>query len=323
MKMSDAAVNLFAKMQETAQVQNVMNDPQLSQQMPGIAAVVNGMQIPKNHVAEECIVRYGKDMLETEINRTILSQSLQQSGLQVAEEDIHREIARAAESLGHLDPNGEVNVERWLNFVTGNDLTKVDFYIEDEVWPTVATKKLVESSVSVSDEDLQKGYEANFGPRVEVLVIVTTDHRQSLKVWNMASANPTADYFGKLAFQYSVEPASKNNYGQVPPIQKHGGRAELEKEAFNLRPGEISKVVQVGEHWVIMFCQGQTEPIVTEFNAVKNELHKNILEKKMRLAMFERFQQIRENAQIDNFLLGTSQTGKAAVQAARQTNPQR
>ncbi len=321
-KMADAAAEMFAQMQKTAQIQNVMNDPRLSQQMPGVAAIVNNTQVLKNQVAEQCIVRYGKEMLETEINRKLLMQALERNGRRVQQEDIDAEIARAAESIGHLNKDGSVDIDRWLKFVTGNDLSKVDFYIEDEVWPTVATKKLVENSVSVTQEDMQKGFEANFGPRVEVLVVVANDHRQALKVWNMASANPTAEYFGQLANQYSVEPASKNNFGQVPPIQRHGGRAELEKEAFGLQTGEISKVVQVGEHWVIMYCQGRTEPVVTDFDAVKDELHRNILEKKMRLAMSDKFFQLKEEAQIDNFLAGTSQTGKAAVQSVRQAQDQ-
>ena len=82
------------------------------------------------------------------------------------------------------------------------------------------------------------------------------------------------------------------------------------------------KVVQVGEHWVIMFCQGRTTPRVTDFDAVKDELFRDIREKKMRIAMAERFQKLRKQSQIDNFLAGTSQTGAAAVQAARtQSSP--
>jgi len=37
----------------------------------------------------------------------------------------------------------------------------------------------------------------------------------------------------------------------------------------------------------------------------------------MRLAMGEEMQRIRADAQIDNYLTGTSQTGKAKVRAAR------
>lgn len=316
-KLADVANKMFNRLQEEAEIVNVMNDPQLSKQMPGVAATVNGIKILKTVVGEECIDRFGPEMVETEINRTILLQAIKKAGIQVDPKDIDAEIARAAEAVGKLNKDGTVNVNEWLAFVTNNDLSKVDFYIEDEVWPTVALKKFVASKVEVTQEDLNKGFEANYGPRVEVLAMVLDDHRRALKYWGMASANPTPDFFGQLANQYSIEPASKANFGAVPPIRKHGGRPELEKEAFQLQAGELSKVIQVGEHWIILLCQGRTEPVVTDFDVVKEELRKNILEKKMRLAMAETFQQLREQAQIDNYMAGTSQPGAEAVRAAR------
>ena len=322
-KLIGSAREMFSKMQKNSKIVNVMNDPKLSREMPGVAAVVNGVKILKNQVGEECIARFGAEMTEAEINRTILIQALKKSGIRVEPEDIENEIARLAESIGHLNKDGTVNTDDWLALMTNNDLSKVDFYIEDEVWPTVALKKLVVDSVSVTEEDMNKGFEANFGPRVEVLVIVNQDHRTALKVWNLASANPTAEYFGKLANQYSVEPASKNNFGAVPPIQKHGGRPELEKEAFSLKAGELSKVVQVGEYWISMFCLGRTDPVVSDFEAVKDELHKNIFEKKLQLAIGEEFRELKKLAQIDNFLAGTSQPGEAAIKSARKLEPSR
>ncbi|MEM7785275.1 MAG: peptidylprolyl isomerase, partial [Planctomycetota bacterium] len=313
-KLRSAALNLFEQMQSTAKIVNVMNDPELGRQMPGVAAQVNGRNIMLNHVAEDCISHYGAQILESEITRQILLDALEQSGLQVSQEDINAEIARAAEANF-----GEINTDEWLKYVTNNDLSKVEFYIEDEVWPTVAMKKLVEKSVDVTQEDMQKGFDANFGEMVEVLAIVTGDQRSALKVWNMASKNPTADFFGKLAKQYSMEPASKNNYGAVPPIRKNGGQPELEKEAFSLQRGELSKVVQVGKHWLILYCLGRTDPVVTDSDAVKEEIYKDILEKKLRLAMANEFQKLREEAQIDNFLAATSQPGKAAIRQARQS----
>lgn len=316
-KLADAATQLFKNLQNTVKVTNVMNNAELSQQMPGIAALVDNTKITKRYVAEECITRFGKGMLDTEINRTLLVQALQQQKKQVDQNDINEEISMAAERFGYVKSDGSVDVDKWLTFVTQNDSDKIDFYVEDEVWPSVALKKLVAEYVQITEEDMQKGFEANFGPRVEVLAILCNDHRQALKVWQMATANPDHEYFGKLANQYSIEPASKSNFGQVPPIQKHGGRPELEAEAFRLQSGEISKVVQVGEHWVIMYCQGRTTPRVTDFDAVKDELYRDIKEKKMRIAMAEQFEKLRTESQIDNFLSGTSQAGAAAVQAAR------
>lgn len=322
-KLTDAAASLFKRLQEATKVVNVVNDPELSQKYPGVAAMVGDqVQIRTLDLAEECIVRYGQDILQAEIDRTLLLQALKAANKQVSQDDINNEIRRAAESFGYRKTDGSIDLQAWLTFVTDGNLKKVDFYVSDVVWKSVALKKLVESRVEVTTEDLQKGFEANFGQKVECLAIMLRDQRTALKVWQMASANPTEEYFGQLAKQYSVEPASQNNNGQVPPIRRHSGRPDLEEEAFSLKSGEISKVVQVGEYYIILFCQGMTEPVVTEFDAVKEHLYQDILEKKLRLAMEDEFLAIRGDAQIDNFLAGTSQSGKALRAAAKQ-NEQR
>lgn len=321
-KLRGEAVKLFERLQENSTIINVMNNPEKRKQMPGIAAVVNGLQIQINKVAEDCIARFGTTMLDTEISRTILLQELKRNQIQVTQQDIDAELIRAATAKGYLKADGSVNLDQWLTYVTGGDRSKVDFYVEDEVWPAAALKKLVAASVQVTQEDLKKGFEANFGPRVEVLAILLGDNRTARKVWQMATADPTPEYFGKLAHEYSIEPATRNNYGEIEPIPRHGGQPALEKEAFRLKEREISQIVQVGQNFVILMCKGRTEPVVSDFNAVKEELHKDILEKKFRIAMANRFRSLRDAAQIDNFLSGTSQPGAAAVREARQMQPQ-
>ncbi len=315
-KLGDAATALFQEMQETAQIVNVYNDPELRKRLPGVAATVGSRQIMMEHVYEECITRFGRDVLQSEINRVVILQELQRKGLQVTDDDLRREIGRAAESFGIVKQDGTADINRWMAQVSQNDPSKTEIYVQDEVWPTVAMKKIVAPTVQVTDEDMQKGFEANFGPRVNVLAIVLQDQRTAQKVWEMARANSTEQYFGELAHQYSVEPASRANYGEVPPIQMHGGRPMLEEEAFRLKPGQISGLVSVGENWVILWCKGRTTPVVQEFDAVKDELYKDIMEKKLRIAMAEEFERLQSAAQIDNFLIGSSQPGAGAQPGA-------
>jgi hypothetical protein len=170
-------------------------------------------------------------------------------------------------------------------------------------------KKLVGGTIQVTQDDLQRGFESNFGERVELLAIVLGNHRQAQKVWEMARNNPTDQFFGELAHQYSIEPTSRANFGKVPPIRKHGGQPLVEKEAFRLKAGELSGVVAIGDQYVILRCQGRTKPVVTEFNLVQDELQKDLHEKKLRIAMAKEFDRLKESAQIDNFLTGTSQLG--------------
>lgn len=315
-KLRSVASDLFRQMQEAARVQNVLNNPQLRQQMPGIAATVNGTPIPIRDLAEECIVRHGHEVLDGEINRQLLRQELARAGRTVEKADIDREIARAAESFGYLTPAGQPDVPRWLQHVVEQDGGTVDLYVRDAVWPSVALKKLVGSQVQVTNEDLKKSFEANYGPRVQVLAIVLDNQRQANKVWNMAKANETEQFFGKLAEQYSTEPVSAANKGRVPPIQRHSGRPTIEKAAFELKPGKISGLINAGNKWVILFCLGRTKQIVTEMDeTIRTELFKDIHEKKLRLEMAKKFDEIKETAQIDNFLAGTSQSGRRDRQA--------
>jgi parvulin-like peptidyl-prolyl isomerase len=304
------SANLFQKLQSQAQVVNVYKTPDLQRQYPGVAAAVNGQQISMAQLSDECIARYGKDVLEGEINRLLLVQELRRSGKTVEDADIDREVMRAADAYNYLKKDGTPDVQAWLKAVTESDGTTVELYVRDAVWPSAALKKLVGETVQVTEEDLKKGFESNFGERVEVMAIILTNHRQAQEVWEMARNNPTEQFFGELAHQYSVEPTSKANYGRVPPLRRHSGQPTMEKEAFRLKPGELSGIVAVGDNYVILRCNGRTQPVVKEFAAVKDELFKDIQEKKLRLAMAKEFDRLKETAQIDNFLAGSSQPAR-------------
>ena len=101
----------------------------------------------------------------------------------------------------------------------------------------------------------------------------------------------------------------------MPPIRKNGGQPLLEKEAFTLKPGELSGVVQVAGNYVILFCEGYTKPIKTTYEEVKDMLYRDIQEKKMRLAMAKTFAGLKDEARIDNFLTGNIKAPKREEQS--------
>lgn len=316
-KLTSESGSIMEELQKRYEVVNVYNDAKLRTQMPGVAATIGNQQIKVRNLSEECIARHGKQVLDGEINRELLTSALNAKRLQVAQADIDAEVDRAADAYGYLTPEGKIDREGWLEFVTQQDGVTVDLYVRDAVWPTAALKKLVEGSVKVTQEDMQKAFEANFGRRVEVLAIVCNSDRQAQQVWKMASQNQSNEFFGELASKYSVEPGSRENFGQVPPIAMHGGRPQLEKIAFGLKTGELSGLVNAGQQWIILKCLGQTEPVVVDPEEVKSDLHKDILEKKTRISMNKTFDKIHTEAQIDNFLAGTTQAGRAGRTASK------
>ena len=307
----DASTTIFQKLQQGAEVVNVYNDPSTRQKYPGVAAMINGQQITIRQLAEECIARHGHAVLDDEINHKLLRQSLDKAGKKVNEKDIDVEIARAAEAYGFITRENKPDIERWLEEVTGQEGIDVKTYIRDAVWPSVALKKLVVDDVKVTSEDLNRGFEANYGERVDVLAIVLSNQRVAQEVWDMARGNKNMRFFGELASQYSIEPVSRANLGEVPPVRRFSGQPAIEQEAFSLSGDDpLSAIVAVADKYIIMFYKGRTEPVVEELSVVQDELAKDLKEKKMRVAMAQRFDDIRDGAQIDNFLSGASQSGR-------------
>tara|TARA_R110002049_G_scaffold72490_2_gene187125 strand:- start:146737 stop:148533 length:1797 start_codon:yes stop_codon:yes gene_type:complete len=320
-KMRGAAGELFTRLQKQAQVTKVLGDEVASQQNPGVAAIVNGQQVTIAAVTQECVKRHGAEVLEGEINRKLLNQALNKSKQTVTAADIDAEIQRASKSYGYVRNDGSADVDAWIESVTSDGNTTKEIYIHDAVWPSVALKKLVQDEITVSEEDLQRGFEAAFGPRVEVLAIVLSDQRSAQKVWEMARDNPTDQFFGQLAEQYSVEPVSSSNSGKVPPIRKYGGQPAIEREAFAMKAGDLSGIVATGDQYIIMRCQGFTEPIVTDINAVRDELISDLTEKKTSLAMSEEFDRLKDSAEIDNFLAAAKATDRVATSPPAASQP--
>ncbi|MDP7014256.1 MAG: peptidylprolyl isomerase [Pirellulaceae bacterium] len=314
-KLKQEAAKIFEELQKDAQVVKIFGDPQLERQHPGHAAHIDNKPLLISQLGEECLVRHGKSVLEGEINRHLLLQALRQKGIAVNQQDIDYEIARAADSFGYVTDDGKPDVQKWINDVTNGDRSQIDLYIRDAVWPSVALKKLVGGRVKVTEDDLRKGFESNYGPRVEALAIVVGSQREAQKVWQMARDNPTDEFFGQLANQYSIEPTSKANYGRVPPIRRFSGQEHLEKEAFRLEPGELSGLIAVDDRFIILRSLGQTKPMVDGVDDVRAELQRDMLEKKLRLAMAEEFDRLTKNAKVDNRLARPSRATVAPASA--------
>ena len=141
-KLRATSASLFQRLQEAAKVVNVYNDANLRKQMPGVAATINGQKISIQQLAEECIVRNGKDVLDGEINRRLLQQALKKKSQQVAEADIGRGDRAAADAYGYLKPDGSPDIEKWLKDVTKEEGATIELYVRDAVWPSVALEEI-------------------------------------------------------------------------------------------------------------------------------------------------------------------------------------
>ena len=332
-KIRTVAHDVFRELEKKAKVDYVFKDPK--RRNSGIAATLNGKTITTAELREACFERHGKEVLEGTINRKLIEQACKKANITITKDDLAEEVRRAAAiSVPPLE-DGSADIKGWIDLVTEKQGVSYEIYMHDSVWPSVALRKLAGDECKVSEEDIERGFEANYGPQVRCLAIVLTDLRLAQRLWKTAREKRDAllavrkqqladgndsktadklffdtykDFFGDLAEQYSVEPGSKRLRGQVPPIQKWGGQPALEKEAFTLKAGDLSGIVQVADKYVILFCQGMTKPLNINRASAESLIIEDLREKKLRMAMGKYFQRLQDFATIDNFIAGTTQS---------------
>ena len=323
-KLRNVAADVFQALQKTSHVENIFNNPKRSSELPGVAALINGNPVTIRELGERCIERYGDKVLDGMIHRRLVEQACAKRQIAVTDRDLDEEIARAAAAMMPPRKDGSPDVEQWIKMITEQQKVTPDVYRHDSVWPKVALMKLAGDKVDVTAEDLQHGYENNYGPRARCRVIVLDNLRTAQDVWKRARQDPTVKNFGELASKFSIEASSRALQGEVPPLPRWGGQPLIEKEAFQLKAGEISGVIQLeGGRCVILYCEGMTEGTKVEFKAVRDLIYDDVREKKISINMANLFQKLKDDSTIDNYLAGTSQLSKhaQAEEARRMTQP--
>jgi len=118
--------------------------------------------------------------------------------------------------------------------------------------------------------------------------------------------------------EFSIDPNSRALGGVIPPIPRHAGNEKLEEVVFKLKENEISSVVQVGvNQYMIVLCEGRTEQVVTELTSdVETMLRDQLTEEKVQQSVAKVFENLKDNARVENILTGTVQGGEKKPAAA-------
>jgi len=305
-KLPQVASEVFNELRERAQVKIIFGNPALHAQYPGVAAILNGQPISIRELAEICIQKHGENVLSDMIHRLIIEQAARREGIIISEQDIDNEIRELAYKHLPLQMNGEPNVELWLRRATEGTGLSLPMYRKNVIVPLVSLKRLTHPLVQVTEEDIQRSFEANFGKRVRCLAIFFRAHdtRRAQEVWQMANRHRTEENFGDLAERWSFDPDSRMGRGVIPPIARHTGQPILEREAFSLQPGELSQIIQVDDHLVILFCVGFVDPVPVRIEDVREYLVADIFEKKQQVIINRLFERLYEQAVLTNHLTG-------------------
>ena len=261
---------------------------------PDTVAIVNGQRITRDHLANECIRRFGEDVLESEVNKRLILTACAQRGIQVTPEQVEAEVGRMAKKF-------DVPKDQWLAMLKDERGITPTQYRRDIVWPTLALKRIAAKSLQVTPAELARAFESEYGPMVKVRMIATKSKSNAEKI--LAAARKQPARFGELAKEYSEDVNSAAARGMIPPIRKHVGDPQVEKVAFALKKGEISTVIPVSGQYVILRCDGHLaarELGPNQRKAIEVALKDRIAESKLRGEGKKIFAKLQEQAEIVN-----------------------
>ena len=259
-----------------------------------VAYLYQNEVITRAELGEYLIARFGPERLEFLINRKIVEMEGRKRNIFVTDAEVEDRFRQDLRSFGKNVPLTEKDFETQVLRRFNKTLYE---WKEDVVRPKIMMEKIVKPMVKVTDQDVQDGFEARFGPKVECRMIVLEKGNSEVvhNVWLDARRGP--DQFMEQARKQFI-PNLAADGGRVPAIHKHFGDKNLEDAAFRLRPKEISEPITMPDKTsVILMCERLIPPDVTvKYTNEYLRIHREVEEMRIAQKIPEVFTEMRKFA---------------------------
>jgi hypothetical protein len=254
-----------------------------------VAYLYENMPISREELGEYLIARFGQERIDFLINRRIVEMACQSKGIYVTDLEIETQFKEELKAF----PN--MTAQDFYNQILKRFNKSLYEWKEDVIRPKLMLSKLCRPMVEVTQQDLVNAFEARYGPKVECRMIAFQKGDKHMKeVWTKISQGEAE--FAAYATQQFLENLRATG-GKIPPIHKHFGDAKIEEAAFNLKPGQITPLMEMPDSTVVLKCDKHLPADLTKtFDSVRLDLHKEMTEVKLAQKMNEYFAELRKQA---------------------------
>ncbi len=268
-----------------------------------VVAYINGnTPITREDLGEYLIARQGVDKLELLVNKKIIEVAAQKAGIEVTAAEIDAAIDRDLGVMGNVK-RGEF-IARILKQY-GKTLYE---WKEDVIRPRLMLEKMVKAQIKVTDDDLQKAFQAQYGPKVECRIIIWPKGEEKIALNAYDKIRASEEGFNEAACKQAIGHLAAVG-GRIQPIARHAGvHPEVEQQAFTLKPGDLSRLITTPEGTV---CIKVDRPVPadekTKFDDVRKDLEKHCFDAKVTKEIPEIMKRLRDEAK-PVFILRRPQT---------------
>lgn len=264
-----------------------------------VAYIYKDQPITREDLGEYLIARFGAERVEFLVNRRIVEQECKAKGVYVTDAEVQAQLALDLKSFGGISEKEFVT-----NILKRFNKTLYEWK-EDVIRPKLALSKLCRPLVVVTETDLKQAFEASYGPRVQCRMICFQkgQRRAAEDCWQ--KVKDSEENFRQFAKQQFI-PALAMKGGEIPPIHRHFPDPEIEKEAFSLKPGQISRILTIKDGTEVILKCDKHVPADTgkKFEDERVALHRGLFEVKLNQKIPEVFAELRQKAAPEILLRG-------------------
>jgi parvulin-like peptidyl-prolyl isomerase len=291
-KLNAAIPAMFAKIKQEANPQLTKQAPlpaqfdpahppvRIDHADPRVLAVVYGnVAVTREDLGDFLIVRGGFDKIELLVNRRIIEWEAAKRGVSIAPEELEAAKKAYVNQLG-ID---NVTVADFIKHVLPRQKMTEYAWIEDIIKPELLMAKLCRPRVKISEDDLNKAFENQYGEKREAKIIIwrKDEFRIALKQWD--EARKGADSFDRIARSQS-DPNVAGAAGRVAPIGRYplADNPLIAETVFKLEVGEVSQLFETPAGIMCVKCTGKVPPVAgVKLENVRTGLEKLLFDQKL------------------------------------------
>jgi hypothetical protein len=242
-----------------------------------VAFIYGNIPVTRQDLGEFLIARGGADKLELVVNKMIIEHECKKRGITVTEKEMEAALVEDLEGLS-------IKKADFVRAVLPRYGKTLYEWMEDVIRPRLLLSKICQGRVKVDDADLKRQFEREYGEKRQVQIIMWPNG-DNLKVIQQE--------YGKIresqveydrAARAQANPALASSAGHIKPIGRHSYAEDpiVEQIAFQLKPGEVSQILQTKQGYVVMKLHRVIPPDdKVKFEDVKPRLFKQAYDESM------------------------------------------
>jgi PPIC-type PPIASE domain len=256
-------------------------------------AYIHGGKVPitREDLGEYLIARFGTEKIDLLVNKVIIETACKEKGIEVTEAEIDAALQEDLKGIA-------VDKRTFVDGVLKQYGKTMYEWREDVLRPKIQITKLCKMHVTVTEEDIKRAFEEEFGTRIDGRIIIWPKGQEKVPFAMYEKLRSSEEEFDNAA-RTQASPNLAALGGRIKPFGRGAGTStDLEMQAFKLKPGQISTIIESKEGSVIFKC----DRIIPPDDNIKLDDHRERLtrvcyDKKLALEIPKKCRELRDVAQ--------------------------